>query len=163
MIFLQFLAVFACTSSLAIQLDSSSSVRYLSRSNVRTIGTIGQQTEQLNDAFDKLRWASRDCVRESYARFAKDNIGRDKEGSWVAQDRFAVVQSLLQDVKLTEGTKLFSMINTAPWPIWLNLTDAFEGHQSTSYEFSLFSVPAGQTLQPRRHPAGDATLIFMKK
>ena len=47
--------------------------------------------------------------------------------------------------------------------MWLNLTDTdpLEGHQSSSYEFSLFSIPAGQMLQPRRHPAG--TIVLFKK
>lgn len=114
-----------------------------------------------NNVFNKLRWASRECVRESYAQFEKDNIGRDKEGSWVVQDKFAVVQTLLQDLNLATDTKIFDLIGSAPWPMWLNLTDQFDGHQSTSYEFSLFSVPAGQTLQPRRHPAG--TIVLFKK
>ena len=79
----------------------------------------------------------------------------------MVQDRFAVVQKLLQDMNLVTDTEVFNLIESAPWPIWLNLTDHFEGHQSTSYEFSLFSVPAGQTLQPRRHPAG--TIVLFKK
>ena len=113
------------------------------------------------NVFNKLRWASRECVRDSYAQFEKDNIGRDKEGSWVVQDKFAIVQTLLQDLNLATDTKIFNLIDSAPWPMWLNFTDQFDGHQSTSYEFSLFSVPAGQTLQPRRHPAG--TIVLFKK
>ena len=111
--------------------------------------------------FAKLRWSARDCVEESYAQFARDNIGRDKEGSWVVQTKFALVQEAVEDLKLDEKSSIFSLIEKAPWPMWLNLTDSFQGSQSTGYEFSLFSIPAGQSLQPRRHPAG--TIVLFKK
>lgn len=111
--------------------------------------------------FGNLRLAARECVQESYTQFAKDNIGRDKEGSWVVQSKLAVVLSVMEDLKLRENHDVFKMIADAPWPIWLNITDSFEGRQSTEYEFSLFSIPAGQCLQPRRHPAG--TIVLFKK
>ena len=111
--------------------------------------------------FAKLRRSARDCVEESYAQFARDNIGRDKEGSWVVQSKFALVQDAVVDLKLDEKCDLFKVIERAPWPMWLNLTDSFEGCPSSEYEFSLFSIPAGQSLQPRRHPAG--TIVLFKK
>ena len=111
--------------------------------------------------FAKLRRSARDCVEESYAQFARDNIGRDKEGSWVVQSKFALVQNAVEDLKLDETCSMFNVVERAPWPMWLNLTDSFKGCQSTEYEFSLFSIPAGQSLQPRRHPAG--TIVLFKK
>jgi hypothetical protein len=111
--------------------------------------------------FGNLRLAARECVQESYTQFAKDNIGRDKEGSWVVQSKLAVVLTVMEDLKLRETHDVFKMISDAPWPIWLNITDSYDGRKSTEYEFSLFSIPAGQCLQPRRHPAG--TIVLFKK
>lgn len=123
--------------------------------------TIKATTIEQASLFGNLRLAARECVRESYRQFAKDNIGRDKEGSWVVQSKLAVVLNVMEDLKLRENHDVFKMIADAPWPIWLNITDSFEGRQSTEFEFSLFSIPAGQCLQPRRHPAG--TIVLFKK
>lgn len=123
--------------------------------------TIRATTIEQASLFGNLRLAARECVQESYRQFAKDNIGRDKEGSWVVQSKLAVVLNVMEDLKLRENHDVFKMIADAPWPIWLNITDSFEGRQSTEYEFSLFSIPAGQCLQPRRHPAG--TIVLFKK
>jgi hypothetical protein len=123
--------------------------------------TISIADSIITAPFAKLRWSARDCVEESYAQFARDNIGRDKEGSWVVQSKFALVQDAVEDLKLDEKSSIFSLIEKAPWPMWLNLTDSFQGSQSTEYELSLFSIPAGQSLQPRRHPAG--TIVLFKK
>jgi hypothetical protein len=123
--------------------------------------TIKVSTIEQASVFGSLRLAARECVQESYTQFAKDNIGRDKEGSWVVQSKLAVVLTVMEDLKLRENHDVFKMISDAPWPIWLNITDSFNGRQSTEYEFSLFSIPAGQCLQPRRHPAG--TIVLFKK
>lgn len=138
--------------------STSCSIIYSKLSTKATIktGVIGQTS-----VFGNLRLAARECVEESYKQFAKDNIGRDKEGSWVVQSKLAVVLDVMEDLKLCENHDIFKMIADVPWPMWLNITDSFGGQQSTEYEFSLFSIPAGQCLQPRRHPAG--TIVLFKK
>jgi hypothetical protein len=104
---------------------------------------------------DEIVVHCRDMLSSSYQQFAMDNVGRDKEGSWIIQEKFVAFQRMIEAIDVERNTAIVSTLQRSPWPLWLNCTCADD---APSFEMTVLAAPAGQALEPRLHPAGTILL-----
>lgn len=86
----------------------------------------------------------------------------DRDGSWFARPALLQIQDMLAGVALDQADAVADRwLARAPWPTFVNITSSAPTVAAGAYELSLFGVPAGAALAPRRHPAG--TLLVYRR
>lgn len=83
----------------------------------------------------------------------------DRDGSWFTRPALLHIQNLLADIALNPADAVVDRwLARAPWPTFVNITSV---PATSAYELSLFGIPAGQALAPRRHQAG--TILIYRR